>query len=424
MFDSIRSSLAAWREKRSGNASGTGFVPAAPVLSGTYVTPQTALSLAAVFAAINVISRDWAGLPRIIERRLPNGGFERDEKHYLNEILNVTPDCEIDAFSHFQSSMAHTLGWGTGPSEIVRSPKDGRVVQLKLLHPAKTIPKRHEKSRVLYYELDNKKELLAENVLAFNGMGFDGIKGYSPITCARQTIGLALGAEQFGAAFFGNGAMPKGVLKTPKRLSEPAQNNLRSTWNQIHQGSQGAHQIAILEEGVEWVNTQISPDDGQWIATREFQVKDIARLFCLPPHKVGDYSESHLANVEEANDDYISMCLGGWINMGEAQMNFKLLTREDREKYRIRIDIGALSRANTKDRTTMYQILRNVGAVTVDEIRIREGMKPVGEARGGNLLVMQGQYLPLDQIGKAPITPPTPTPTPSPEPIPEPAIAA
>jgi HK97 family phage portal protein len=399
-------------QRALGYSGSGGYVPAAPVLSGTFVTPETALGIAAVFSSVNVISRDIAVLPRNVYRRLPGGGMEIEttgDLGDLNELISMQPNGEMDALRWCQAQMGHVLGRGNGYSEIVR--KRGFVQTLEILHPAKTVPKRidaGDRKGKLYYELDNKRRLDPENVLHFAGLGFDGIQGFSALTLMRQTIGLTMGAEQFGAAFFGNGAVAHGWLKTAKKLTEAAVNNLRKTFNQIHQGSQSAHQIGILEEGMDWVQNSISPEDSQFVATREFQVKDIARIFSIPPHKIGDYSESHLANVEEANLDYVSMTLLGWVVMIEMELNTKLLTRDQRRTHVILLDMKALLRGNVAAQMLRIQTLRNTGAWSADDIRVDQGSNPLPLGIGGDKYLVQAQYVPLDQVGRIPAAPPKP----------------
>lgn len=397
-----------WRDRRKLHAElrsisyiGGGAVPSAPVLSGTFVTPETALGLAAVFSAVNVISRDIAAMPCHVYRRLPGGGREIDSSHPVEDLVSVQPNDEMDAFRYKQTEMSHTLTRGNGMSEIVRNPRTGSPLSLEILHPSKTLIKRTDSGK-LYYELDNKKKLAPENVLHLAGMGFDGVMGYCPITLMRQTVGLSLGAEQYGASFFGNSARTSGWIKLAKRITEQAANNLRKTFNQIHQGSQSAHQIGILEEGMDFVSSQFSPEDSQFLQTREFQVKDIARIFSIPPHKIGDYSESHLANVEEANIDYAATTLLGWVLMIESQANMKLLTREERKTHEIGIDMSVLLRGNVQARMLRIQTLRNTGSICTDEIRISEGYNPIGPEKGGDKFLVQAQYVPLDQVGKGP----------------------
>jgi HK97 family phage portal protein len=391
-----------WRKLRSELRAlngGGGYVPSAPVLSGTFVTPETAIGLSAVFCAINVISRDVSCLPRNVYRKLPDGGRVIDEAHPIQRLIRRKPNDHTVASRFFQSEMAHVLGRGNGYSEIIRD-DGGRATSIHMLHPSKTVPK-YTEGGDLYYELtEKKKKLWPDQVLHFAGLGFNGIQGYSPITVCRQTIGLTFGAEQFGAAFFGNGAIPKGILRYPKRLTEAAINNLRRTFNQVHQGSQSAHQLAILEEGADWVNTQVSPEDGQFIATRQFQVIDIARIFSIPPHKIGDYSQAHLSSVEEANLDYLATTIYGWVVMLEDEMDDKLLFEDEHLTHEIRVDMSALMRGNAAARIAYYQGLRNMGAISADEIRRKENLNPIGEAEGGNLYLVQGQYIPLGQVGK------------------------
>jgi HK97 family phage portal protein len=405
-------SIREWNDRRRTRAqmrsmSGSGgWVPAAPILSGTFVTPESALCLAAVFAAVNVISRDLATFPRSVYRRLPSGGREVAAEMPQHDLIHVCPDGERDAFRFFAAIMNHVLTRGNGYAEIERDPADGTPVALHLLHPVKTLLKRTE-AGALYYELDgdDKKRLAPENVLHFAGMGFNGLTGFSPIQVCRQTIGLAIAVEQFGASFFGSGAILKGLLKTAKKLGEMAVLNLRRTFGQQHQGSQNAHQVGILEEGMDWVNTQVTPEESQFLGTRQFQVVDIARIYSIPPHKIGDYSQAHLANVEEANLDYIVTTLHGWVCMIEAQLNSKLLTKLDRRQYEIGLDMSSMMRGNTGARTTWLQAMRNMGAIDTDEIRASEGLNPVGEEKGGKLLLVQGQYVPLDQVGRTPPVP-------------------
>jgi HK97 family phage portal protein len=407
-----------------------GAVPAAPVLSGTFVTADTAIGLTAVYCAMNVISRDVACLPRHVYQTTKEGGHEIEKDHPAEYLVGTgDPNEEMGQFRYLQTEMGHVLGRGNGYSEIVR--KGGYPQSLEPLHPVKTKVKRTEKGK-LYYELDNKEKLPAEDVLHLAGLGFDGISGYCPITICRQSIGTAMATEQFGAAFFGNGAIPGGVLKHPRRLTEAAQNNLRKTINQVHQGSQSAHHLLIIEEGMEYQDRQISPEDSQYIAGRQFSVLEIARLFSCPPHKLGDYSQAHLNSVEESNLDYLATTILGWVTMLDDEATRKLLTRDERKSGLIILtDLRALLRGNTAVRTTYYQTMRNMGALSADDIRVAEGMNPLPAGSGGDLYLVQAQYQPLAKAGEPkpipapfgapPAIPPEEPPPPPPEPPPPPA---
>lgn len=411
LISQVRSWLRTRRlDSESRSLSGSGYVPSSPVLSGAFVTPETAIGLTAVFCAINVISRDVACLPRHVYRKLDGGGLAIERGHPVETLIGSgDPNADMGKFRFLQTSMGHVLGRGNGYSEIVR--ENGRPVGLELLHPVKTVPKRTA-SGVLYYELDNKKKLLAEDALHFAGLGFDGVTGYSPITVCRQSVGAGIAVEQFGAAFFGNGAIPRGILKHPKHLTETALNNLRKTWNQVHQGSQSAHQVAILEEGAEWTNTQISPEDSQFLQSRQFTVLEVGRMFSAPPHKLGDYSQAHLANVEESNLDYLSTTIMGWVTMLDDELSRKLLTTLERKRFTVSTDLTALMRGNTSVRTAYYQTMRNMGAMSANDIRKAESMNPLPKDSGADLYLVQSQYTPLDQVGKTPAVGPAHDPSP------------
>jgi HK97 family phage portal protein len=297
-------------------------------------------------------------------------------------------------------------------NEIVR--RRGRIQSIWPLHPAKTTPKYTEvpagsnERPILYYELDNKRKLAQENCLHFAGMGFNGVVGYSPIIVNRQSVGVSIAQEQYQASFYGNGAKTSGWIKMLKKLSQPAQENWRKTFNQIHQGSQSAHQIGFLEEGMDWVQNNFSPQEAELILGRGFQVLEVARMYRIPPHKIGDYSESHISSTEEANLDYISMTLYGWVCMAEAQMNLKLLTREQRRLYTIGIDMSALLRGNVEARMKRIETMHATGAWCADDILRSEGLNPIGPKKGGDKHLVQMQYVPLEDAGKQPAMPPIP----------------
>lgn len=388
--------------QRRGVTVSAGASPAAPILSGTFVTPQTSIGLTPVYAAIRTIGTDYASLPIAVYKKAPGGGLEIDEDVYLNERLRVSPNDEIDSFRWRRDAMGHVLGYGNHYSEIVRD-SSGAAIAFNPCHPAQTKPKREDNGK-LFYELPNGKKVLPWNMLHFAGLGFDGLRGYGTITVARQSVGLSIAAEQFGASFFGNGAVMRGFLKLKKKLKGEALSNLRDSINNVHQGSMNAHQFGILEEDMDWVANQVSPEEAQFLATRQFQVLEIARLFGLPPHKIGDYSQAHLANVEESNLDYICTTLAGWVAMIEAQMNWKLLTREDRKTHVILHDFSALMRGNQAARAAYYQTMRNMGCMSADDIRAKEGMNPLGPGKGGDLYLVQSQYTRLERAGQ-PIEP-------------------
>ena len=193
--------------------------------------------------------------------------------------------------------------------------------------------------------------------------------GYSPVTLSRQAIGLGIAAEEFGASLFGNGSIPKGVIKTAKRLTPEAAANLRRSWEVMHQGTKSANGTAVLEEGMTWESITIPPEDAQFLATRQFQVLEIARIYRLPPHKLGDFSRATFSNIEETNLDYLMTSLMPWLIQVEQEWGRKLLTREDRRAgYFLKHDMSALLRGNMQARADYYTKLQATGALSPNQI--------------------------------------------------------
>lgn len=364
-----------------------------PSIAGITVTPQTALSFTAYYAGIRVISEDTSSLPIAVFRRKPKGGSKLVKDHPITLRFSRCPSGkkETTSMQWREAWVAHALGWGNSYAEIEWT-KGGEFLGLHMMHPNAVTPRR-DASRELYYELATTAATLktgtlaklpAYRVLHLACLGSNGIVGYSPVALAREAIGLGKAAEQFGASLFGNGAIPKGFLKHPGRLKPEAIANLRDSWNSMHQGSGNANKIGILEEGMEWVNTQINPDDAQFLLTRQFQVIEIARILRLPPHKVGDYSQAHLANVEAANLDYLMTTLRPWCVRIEQCLDLKLLSDEEHAAgFYCRHDIRALLRASIKDRGEYYRQMFQFG-MSPNEIFELEDMNPISDEDGGN----------------------------------------
>jgi HK97 family phage portal protein len=379
-----------------------------PVLSGVRVTPETALSFTAVYAAINRISTDLAALSLQLYERLDSGGREPAPLHRVYDLVHLAPNEETSSFNLRRALWAHALGWGNGYAEIVRDTWDGSPREVHLMDPSKVNPDRSRPTktqaggRLVYVEDGNPRAYPSSDIIHLAPLGFDGLRGYSPIALAKQAIGLGIAAEAFGASLFGNGAAPGGVLKTPKTLDDNARHNLRESWRAIHSGD-GAHTVALLEEGMEWQSTTIPPEHAQFLQTRQFQVVEIARLYQLPPHKIGDYSQSHLANVEEANLDYLSTTIMPWCVHAEQELNRKLLFRDERSRFYVEHALTSFLRGNMAARAQFYQAMSALGVMSPNAIARAENLNPIGPA--GDLHLVPLNMAPIEEYLK-PAPPP------------------
>lgn len=416
----------ALRLERRSMAAGMGAFLPPPVMSGIAVTPETALTFAAYFAGINRLATDIASMPLEVKRRNATGGRVTQPRDPRHTLVYTEPNSDTTAIRFRTAQMSHVISWGNSYAEIERY-GNGTPAALHLLspRPTDTRPERTRSGKLVYITDGGRgATLAAENVLHVAGLGWDGLVGYSVVAFGRQAIGLGIAAEQFGASFFGNGSMPKGVLEKPTKMGKEAMERLRDQWERVHQGTVNANRVAILEEGLTWKATSIPPEDAQFLATRQFQVLEIARLLGMPPHKLGDYSQSHLTNIEESNRDYVDSTLRPWLIHIEQEGDRKLFTPGERARgLHLRHDMSALLRGNTAARTARNTAMRNGGALTADEWRIDEGYNPYETGTGGDVPVMQGQYVPLRTIGQVQPEPepavdlPAPAPEITPEPI-------
>lgn len=388
------------REKRYSSAAGLsapGFTASltVPSIAGVLVTPQTALTFMAWYAAIRVITEDLASLPFMVFQRMRDGGSKVDARHPVSTLFNWSPNGEVTDLNWREAYDGHVCGWGNGYAEIEWA-GDGFPDKLHMLHPSIVLPKR-TKQGALFYEIQSQQEagsagntryraVAPWDMLHFAGLGFNGLVGYAPVALGREGIGLGKALEQFGASFMGNGALPSGVLEYPGKMTDEARANLRNEWNLVHQGSAAANKIAILQQGVKFVASQISPEQAQFLASRQFQVVEIARIWRLPPHKLADFTTAHLANLEAANDDYIISCLRPWAIRFEKCVDFKLIGRDGYEAgFYTKHDFRPLLLKLTKDRADYYRKMWEIGIYTVNEIRELEGLNPIPDSDGGNL---------------------------------------
>jgi len=354
------------------------------------------------YAGQKVISEDMSSLPIMVFQHQDGGGAKEEREHPVSVLFNWSPDGECTDLQWREAYYGQCLGWGNAYAEIEWD-SEGYPVKTQMIHPSLLQPKR-TKSGQLFYEAQTalgaessgkKRTISPWDVLHFASLGFNGLVGYAPVALAREGIGLGKSLEQFGASFAGNGAIPSGVLEYPGVMKDEARKNLREEFNLVHQGSAAANKIAVLQQGVKFVMTQISPEQAQFLASRAFQVLEICRILRLPPHKLADFSTAPLANLEAANDDYIISCLRPWAMRFEKCVDFKLIGRDGYNAgFYTKHDFRPLLLKLAKDRADYYRKMWEIGVYSVDEIRELEGLNPIGDGKGGNL-----RFRPVNVMG-------------------------
>ena len=373
--------------------------------SGKRVNERSAMQMTAVYSCVRILSEAVASLPLHVYRNTDTG-TEKATDHPLYTILHDEPNPEMTSFVFRETLMTHLLLWGNAYAQIIRNGK-GEVIALYPLMPDRMSVDRDENGQLYYEDLVssddapvNKKSIVRlspSDVLHIPGLGFDGLVGYSPIAMAKNAIGLAIATEEYGSKFFANGAAPSGVLEHPGTIKDP--NRIRESWQQTFGGSQNSGKIAVLEEGMKYTPISISPEQAQFLETRKFQINEIARIFRVPPHMVGDLEKSSFSNIEQQSLEFVKYTLDPWVSRWEQSIVRTLLTPEEKKKYYVKFNLDGLLRGDYQSRMNGYAIGRQNGWMSANDIRELENLDRIPAEEGGDLYLINGNMLPLKDAG-------------------------
>jgi len=341
-------------------------------LTGETINENTALNYSAVWAATRIIAETVASLPLITYRRLPGGrGKERAPDHNLYRVLHDAPNTEMDAFTFREMMTAFLVNWGNAYAEITRTP-DGTIRELWPLHARQVRPIRTTAGAVAYEVSDDTGQIItigSQNMLHLVGtLSENGITGKGVIRQARESIGMGVATEKYGAAFFGNGARPGGVLQHPGNPTKEAADAMRKGWESMHGGgAENAHRTALLREGTTYQAIGVPPEEAQFLESRQHNVTEIARWYRLPPHILADLSRATFTNIESENLNLVTHSIRPWLVRYEAAIRRQLLVDDDEHFAEFLID--GLLRGDTGARTTALTAQFLNGALTLNEWR-------------------------------------------------------
>lgn len=375
--------------------------------SGKPVNERTAMQTTAVYACVRILAEAVASLPLHVYEYQDDGGKKLVHDHQLYYLLHDEPNPEMTSFVFRETLMSHLLIWGNAYAQIIRDGA-GRVLGLYPLLPDKMDVQRDDKGNIYYVYSRNSDEnpmfkeygnirLKAEDVLHIPGLGFDGLIGYSPIAMAKNAVGMTLACEEYGASFFANGANPGGVLEHPGVLKDPSK--VRESWNSVYRGVNNAHKIAVLEEGMKYQQIGIPPEEAQFLETRKFQINEIARLYRIPPHMVGDLDKSSFSNIEQQSLEFVKYTLDPWVIRWEQSLQRSLLLPGEKGKYFIKLNVDGLLRGDYQSRMNGYAVGRQNGWFSANDIREMENMNPIPDEEGGNLYLINGAMTKLADAG-------------------------
>ena len=327
--------------------------------------------------------------------------------HPLYFLLHDEPNPEMSSFVFRETLMSHLLIWGNAYVQIIRD-RSGNVISLYPLLPDKMSVHRDSRG-TLYYKYQRQTEenpnltktgtvvLSQEDVLHVPGLGFDGLIGYSPIALAKNAIGMTLATEEYGASFFRNGANPGGVIEHPGILKDPKR--VRDSWNEVYKGVTNAHKVAVLEEGMKYTQIGIPPEEAQFLQTRKFQINEIARLYRIPPHMVGDLEKSSFSNIEQQSLEFVKYTLDPWVVRFEQSFKRALFLPEEKKTHFIKFNVDGLLRGDYQSRMNGYAVGRQNGWLSTNDIRELEDLNLLSDEEGGNHYLINGNMTKLRDAG-------------------------
>ena len=403
----ILSGLFRSRDKPKNATAGSGYsFFFGGTTSGKRVNEMSAMQMTAVYSCVRILAEAVAGLPLHLYRYADNGSKEKAIEHPLYRLLHDEPNPEMTSFIFRETLMTHLLLWGNAYAQIVRNGK-GEVLGLYPLMPNKMSVDRDADGRLWYTYTRSTDEaptmkgstvkLHPYDVLHIPGLGFDGLVGYSPIAMAKNAIGMGIACEEYGARFFANGAAPGGVLEHPGTVKDPQK--IRDSWNSVYRGTGNAHKVAVLEEGMKYTPIGISPEQAQFLETRKFQINEIARIFRVPPHMVGDLEKSSFSNIEQQSLEFVKYTLEPWVIRWEQSIMRALLSTQEKEMYFVKFNLEGLLRGDYQSRMNGYAIARQNGWMSANDIRRLENLDQIPKEDGGDLYLINGNMLPLASAG-------------------------
>ena len=377
-----------------------------PTSAGRTVTERSAMQMTAVYSCVRILAEAIAGLPLHVYRYKDGGGKEKAVDHGLYRLLHDEPNPEMTSFVFRETLMTHLLLWGNAFAQVVRNGL-GEVIGLYPLQPNRMSVGRDLDSKALYYEYQTSWDeptgeyktirLTPNDVRHVPGLGFDGLVGYSPIAMAKNAIGLAQATEDYGASFFANGAAPGGVLEHPGTIKDPSR--VRESWQQTFGGARNGNKVAVLEEGMKYTPISVSPEQAQFLETRKFQVGEIARIFRIPPHMIGDLEKSSFSNIEQQSLEFVKYTLDPWVIRWEQAISRTLLTPREKTELFVKFNVEGLLRGDYQSRMEGYAVARQNGWMSANDIRELENLDRIEAADGGDLYLVNGNMLPLPMAG-------------------------
>lgn len=344
-----------------------------------------ALRVATVLACVNVIAQTIGTLPLLLYRRTGTSKTRVDSDP-LAELLRWKPNPYQTSTEWREQMIAHALLHGNAYSEVIRA-ADGTVRELLVLDPrAMQVDRGAYGPTYRYQPAEGATRTFVTTsptdppkILHLRGLSTSGLVGRSLVTDASDIIDTAHSAQVYGRTLLDNGATPALVLKHPQVLDEEAAARLKESWRAAYGGARKAGGIAVLEEGMSLDTLSMSNEDLQLLETRKFTRSEIAALFRVPAHMIGDMERSTFSNIEHQSIEFVQHCIRPWAVRFEQVLHATLLsdTPQQKRSYFFEFQIDGLLRGDIQSRYQAYQVGRQAGFLSINDIRRLENLDPV-----------------------------------------------
>ncbi len=353
-----------------------------------------ALTLTAVWCAIRLLAESVSSLPVSVYSKQANGDKLEDSKSPIYNLVKFKPNYYQNKITFFEFIMLSICTEGNSYVQIVRN-NSGTPVQLICLSPSNVTVVVNNNE--LFYQIDGGAVLDSSDVLHFKTITDDGVTGLSPIDQCAKALNWGVSLETFGETFFSNGAKPSSILQTDRALSDTALQRLKSSFNNNYAKLKNSNSTIVLEEGLTFKPISISPEQAQFLSSRQFSIEEVARIFNVPPHMLKDLSKSSFNNIEMQSQEFVTYTLMPYITRIEQEMNLKLFRTNELGKTFIEFNVNGLLRGDVKSRTEAYKTAITNGYMSINEVRQKENMNSI---EGGDKHFMQMNMTTIDKIGE------------------------
>lgn len=373
----------------------------------SYVSPESAQQISAVFACKRIIAESIAMLPLVLYRKNGKTRLSASERP-LHRVLNLLANPDMTSFDLRSALMGHVVDRGNGFAQVVRN-RAGEVIELWPLLSGSVKVARDQGGEIyyIYYRADGSRRIFQRSeILHIRGLSGDGIVGFSPISEARMAFQQARVMQDYNLAFYENGGRPGGVLENPGLLDDEAALRIEESWNKAHSGPNKVGRIAVLEQGTKYTPINVAQADQQFLEQKKLNRQEIAAIFRVPSHMINDLERATFSSAEEMNQEFIDYTLGPWLVQWEQSISRDLLLEEERPTFYAKHTVQALLRGNNQSRADYYTKMLQWGATTINEVREHEDLNPIGD---GDMPFVPLNMVPLNQAMKVLGSPQAPT---------------